>query len=297
MARFPHTGAIRVVCPSNLVACVPQKEHRMLLERATAVLVSSLVTCGPLLAQTPAARPDTRAIATSGTRQVRVTSLTVVPIQAHLRFSTLIVLPASERILEAHCGDKEFWQVSVSAVEHIASIKPSRPGASTNINLFTANGNVYSFTVTEVSQVTGAAADLKVFVEPDQEMLAAAQGTPKYVPYSEVEAQEERATAAIAEAQATVDRALTEYPAALRFVYRFERNRAPFWIEQIWHDHQQTYVRTRANELPALYEVRDGKPSLVQFTVRGQNVYVVPKVLDAGYLAIGNKRTEFRRES
>src|SRR5688572_5245259 len=104
--------------------------------RPTAVFVSALLTSSTALAQSPTARPDTKVMSTTGTRQVRVTALTVVPIQAHLRFSTLIVLPASERILEAHCGDKEYWQVSVSAVEHIASIKPSKPGAITNINLF-----------------------------------------------------------------------------------------------------------------------------------------------------------------
>jgi type IV secretion system protein VirB9 len=38
--------------------------------------------------------------------------------------------------------------------------------------------------------------------------------------------------------------------------------------------------------------VQDGKPSLVNFQVR-QGTYVVPKVLDEGYLALGKTRFEF----
>ncbi len=63
-------------------------------------------------------------------------------------------------------------------------------------------------------------------------------------------------------------------------------------MRSIWHDGQFTYIRADTNELPALYEVQDGKPSLVNFQVR-QGTYVVPKVLDEGYLALGKARFEF----
>ena len=50
--------------------------------------------------------------------------------------------------------------------------------------------------------------------------------------------------------------------------------------------------RPDATELPALYELKDGKPALVNFQVQN-GTYVVPKVLDRGYLAIGNAKLAF----
>ena len=54
-------------------------------------------------------------------------------------------------------------------------------------------------------------------------------------------------------------------------------------------------MKTDATELPALYEMKDGKPSIVNFQVR-QGTYVVPKVLDRGYLALGNQRFSFEQQ-
>ena len=53
-------------------------------------------------------------------------------------------------------------------------------------------------------------------------------------------------------------------------------------------------VVAEARELPALYEVRDGQPSLVNFQVQ-DGTYIVPKVLDRGYLALGNQRFSFEQ--
>jgi type IV secretion system protein VirB9 len=41
--------------------------------------------------------------------------------------------------------------------------------------------------------------------------------------------------------------------------------------------------------LPALYELTDGEPALVNFQVQ-DGTYIVPKVLDRGYLALGKAR-------
>ena len=53
-----------------------------------------------------------------------------------------------------------------------------------------------------------------------------------------------------------------------------------------------TYIKSDATELPALYEVKDGKPAMLNFQVNA-GTYVVPKVLERGYLALGNVRLEF----
>ena len=52
-------------------------------------------------------------------------------------------------------------------------------------------------------------------------------------------------------------------------------------MRSIWHDGQFTYIKADAAELPVLYELKDGKPAIVNFQVHS-GTYVVPKVLDQG---------------
>ena len=73
----------------------------------------------------------------------------VVPVRAKLRYTTLIILPKQERILDFTCGDKDYW--TVDGNENFAFVKPAKAGSSTNVNLITESGNVYSFVLSEVS--------------------------------------------------------------------------------------------------------------------------------------------------
>ena len=66
-------------------------------------------------------------------------------------------------------------------------------------------------------------------------------------------------------------------------------------MRAIWHDGTFTYIRSDSAELPALYEVKDGGPSLLNFQVEN-GTYVVPKLLDSGYLALGKARFPFARQ-
>jgi type IV secretory pathway VirB9-like protein len=47
-----------------------------------------------------------------GTRDVTVSNRSVVQVHTKVRFTTLIILPEHEQILDYVCGDKEFWIVS-----------------------------------------------------------------------------------------------------------------------------------------------------------------------------------------
>ena len=67
-------------------------------------------------------------------------------------------------------------------------------------------------------------------------------------------------------------------------------------LQQIWRDDKFTYLRGQFQETPALYELKDGKGSLINFDYNG-GLYTVPKQLDNGYLAIGKKRVDFHRNS
>ena len=77
----------------------------------------------------------------------------VLRLKAKLRYTTLIVLPKNEQILDFTCGDKEFW--IVNGTQNFAYVKPARANSQTNLNLITASGNVYSFVLSEVSGSAG----------------------------------------------------------------------------------------------------------------------------------------------
>src|SRR5258708_31531131 len=126
-------------------------------------------------------------------RTVKYAAKDIVLIKAKLRYTTLIVLPQNEKILDFVTGDKDFWVVE--GTQNFCYIKPAKQGTSTDVTLITASGNVYSFLVKEVGESDDP--DLKVFIEPkDQSILQAMNAPPKFVSSSEVEAT--RVQAAIA---------------------------------------------------------------------------------------------------
>ena len=225
----------------------------------------------------------------------------VIRLKTKIRYTTLIVLPKNEQILDFTCGDKEYWVVNGSA--NLAYVKPAKPGAQTNLNLITASGNIYSFTLLEVSETPEGTPDLKVFVEPkDQSMISNVSTPPKFVSTQVVDDYRQQVALAKDEtrqvresAQNEIDRGITRFIGNMRFPYRFEAGRKPFYVRAIYNDDKFTYIQARPEETPALYEIKDGKPNLVDFTYQN-GVYVVAKILDAGYLAIGKQKLSFKRE-
>jgi type IV secretory pathway VirB9-like protein len=232
------------------------------------------------------------AAAQDGVREVSVSSHTLVPLQTRVRYTTMIVLPEREEILDVICGDRDYW--IISATRNIAHVKPAKAGAETNLNLVTASGAIYSFVLTEKA----APPDLKVYVASNE-----VQNTPAARLYTaaQVEALEARLTEARSVVEATERRAVEaaaayrqRYPPSLQFPYITPTYAKPFFVRAIWHDGEKTYLKSDASELPVIYEVVDGKPSLVNFQV-DHGTYVVPKVLDRGYLALGLRRFPFEQ--
>src|SRR5262245_25004475 len=171
---------------------------------------------------------------TLSSRVVRYGARDVIPLYGQLRFTTMIVLPAEERILDFVCGDKEFWIVNGN--QNLAYIKPAKSGARTNLNLIAASGNVYSFLLTEVSELHAREPDLKVYVElAETSMVAASGGRPVFAAVQEiddyraqVDLAKEEARKANELAQARLDASIVDfrssYPLTLRFPYRFASN-------------------------------------------------------------------------
>jgi type IV secretion system protein VirB9 len=232
-----------------------------------------------------------------GIREVTASDRSLVPLHTKVRFTTMIMLPEGEEILDVVCGDRDFWVIS--AAQNIAHVKPAKEGASTNLNLVAASGTVYSFLLTEGRQ---AQPDLKVYVTADPN---APRGQPKYYSATQVNAQVNALQAELVQARAALEAATArtteavstfrqQYPGRLEFAYGTPKYERPFFVKSIWHDGEFTFIRSDARELPALYEVREGQPSLVNFQVQ-QGTYVIPKVLERGYLALGNQRFSFQQ--
>ena len=131
--------------------------------------------------------------ATDASRVVKYAQSDIVPVKAKLRYSTLIILPEKEEILDFTTGDKEFW--IINGAHNLCYIHPAQAGIRSNLNLITASGHVYSFLLTEISSDANAEPDLKIFVEPKEQSGigtgAFAQG---YVPATEAAGQQNTLT-------------------------------------------------------------------------------------------------------
>lgn len=244
---------------------------------------------------------QTPAVMTPAARTVAYGEQDVIGIKTKLRYTSLIVLPKNEQILDFTCGDKELWVVNGN--QNFAYVKPAKAGAQTNLNLVTASGNIYSFILSEISDVPKAEPDLKTFVElREGAMLAASQSAPRFVSTEEMENYKEKLAKAQDEtrqakqdSQAAIHQGITRFISNVRFPYRFEAGKKPFFVRAMYHDDRFTYIQARPQETPALYEIKDGQPNLVNFEYK-DGVYVVDKILDRGYLAIGKQKLAFTSE-
>jgi type IV secretory pathway VirB9-like protein len=223
----------------------------------------------------------------------------IVQLHASIRETTLIVLPAAERAMGVFCGDKTYWNVDViPGAERYVAVKPSKAGISTDIHIVTDHNNSYTFQAVEGS--SGPVA-LKVFVKPAD--ASSLEKPPVFVSASEVvglKQQLAEAHAALKKVQETSaaevktksEQVRASYPDTMQFAYNFKKEKPPFNVEAVWHDDKFTYIRAQPQEDPALYEVKDGKPNLIQFELRPDGLYFIPKILDRAYLQIGKQKLD-----
>ena len=234
----------------------------------------------------------------------------LVDIRTRVRHTTVIVLPENETILDFVVGDSEYWHLTGAA--NLAFLKPIAEGAETNIALICDSGAIYSFLAAE-----GGEPHLVVRIEapPDETpLISAAPHTPAFVARDEISGYQdmarqavdaaqaaqgladERAAASHAEAEARIRVFQADYPTRLAFDYLLSSDAAdpPFNVMAMWHDGQFTYVRSAAQETPALYEEQDGDPSLVAYDLAEDGLFIVRRVLGSGWLQIGERRAVWR---
>lgn len=244
-----------------------------------------------LLAVLMVALANASSFADGAARIVKYHANDIVPIKAKLRYTTLIELPTTEKILAATTGDKDFWVIDVT--QNFCFLHPAKTGIHSNLNLITDKGNVYSFTLDEGT----ADPDLKVIIEPSDGSFIAVStsNVPKFISAEDLESYKTQLQMTKLQADDAINKFRSDYPTKdVKFDYRFKDHK-PFNISGLYHDDKFTYIKSRASEKFAVYELKDGKPNLVEFQLK-DGTYVIPKIVDKGYLEIGKKHLGFERK-
>jgi type IV secretion system protein VirB9 len=249
--------------------------------------------------------PEPHHLQPNAPRSVTVTEAETPPvIRAGLLQSTLILLPAEEKIATVFGGDTVDWVFDGGHVaSRFISVKPKLANATTDIHIVSDHGNEYTLQLQEISSDADAHFDSKVFIVPgDKAAKDRLTDMPVFVPAAELDKAKQEVVAAkaaqAAELKSEEVKAETyrsQYPGSLHFDFTWDEKKGKeLGLQQIWHDDKFTYLRGQFQETPVLYELKDGKGSLINFDYNA-GLYTVPKQLETGYLAIGKKRVDFHR--
>jgi type IV secretory pathway VirB9-like protein len=270
------------------------------------LLISSGLAVGAVTTSHAATSPDAfHVLLPSAPRTVVVRETETPPlIRAGLLQSTLILLPPEEKVATVFGGDTVSWVFDGGHVaSRFISIKPKVANTTTDVHIVSDHGNEYTLQLKEISTDGDPHFDSKVFVTPgDQAGKDKLAAMPVFVPAAELdkakrEAQEAEAQVANerkAEA-AKAEQYRSQYPGELHFDYTWDQKKGTeLGLQQVWRDDKFTYLRGHFQETPALYELKDGKGSLINFDFN-DGLYTIPKSLSDGYLTIGKKRVEFKR--
>jgi type IV secretory pathway VirB9-like protein len=236
------------------------------------------------------AEPSTKA------RIVPVHSQDIIPVSVAIGYSTLVVLPQGETIMTASCGNKNLWAVDWQGNYAFIKMGIDKAGEHTNANLVTASGNVYSLLLKEVSESKTEVADLKVILEQEDAGGLANMDHPEFVRADLVselkqglaKKEEELAQAKRTAAMTAIKEQHHDYS------WKHGKEADAFGIKSIWHDNKYTYIEAESQNAPSLYEVIDGKDSVVQYSLE-DGKYVVTHVMSHGIFRAGKTKLEFKR--
>ena len=268
------------------------------------------VACGLAFAATSASAsgpgtPEAKHLEPNAPRTISVSEASTPPVvRAGLLQSTLILLPSEEKVANVFAGDTVDWVFDGGHVaSRFISIKPKIAGGTTDVHIISDHGNEYTLQLREVSGDDDPHFDSKIFITPtDKAAKDRLVELPVFVPAAELDKVKQEAAVAQASQAATLKAEKTQeeayrsqYPSSLHFNYAWDKSKGKeLGLQAIWRDDKFTYLRGQFQETPALYEVKDKKPSLINFDF-ANGLYTVPKQLDNGYLAIGKQKVEFHR--
>ena len=270
----------------------------------------SMIVLIPTLAlaqDTPAGAAD--AAPGASVLQVHDAPDQIIHVNTRIRHTTVIQLPQRENILDFIVGDSEYWHLSGAA--NLAFLKPIAEGVNTNVALVCESGRIYSFLVVErdapphlivrvgadPTTTTPAGAPIPAFVArsrvAEYQLMAEESRAAVYAAQIDAETQ---IAAMRQDATAQINEFRSSYPTRLEFPYRLDDKAArwPFLVQGMWHDGQFTYIRSTAQETPALYENRDGDPSLIAYDLQQDGLFIVRRLVGSGWLQIGRDRAGWK---
>ena len=270
----------------------------------------SMIVLIPTLAlaqDTPAGAAD--AAPGASVLQVQDAPDQIIHVNTRIRHTTVIQLPQRENILDFIVGDSEYWHLSGAA--NLAFLKPIAEGVNTNVALVCESGRIYSFLVVErdapphlivrvgddPTTTTPAGAPIPAFVArsrvAEYQLMAEESRAAVYAAQIDAETQ---IAAMRQDATAQINEFRSSYPTRLEFPYRLDDKAArwPFLVQGMWHDGQFTYIRSTAQETPALYENRDGDPSLIAYDLQQDGLFIVRRLIGSGWLQIGRDRAGWK---
>ncbi len=237
-------------------------------------------------------------------RTVVVGEKSVVDIYLSQFQDTLIVLPAAEKVRQTFVGDSANWVLTTGKSDEptrYISVKVKDPIVKqTTVNVLSDHDKSYTFRLI----LSADHCDSKIFIDPDSQLSQELAKPPVFVAAAELErVKKEAADAKAASAQAAqreqakaeadAESFRAKYPASLKFDYRWDQKVGDkLGVIQIFRDEKFTYIAAQPQETPTLYELKDGKPSLVNFDF-ANGLYTVPKRIERGYLAIGKQKMDF----
>ena len=208
------------------------------------------VTCELALATASAnaiTKPAPHHLQPNAPRSVTVSEADIPPVvRAGLLQSTLILLPAVEKIATVFGGDTVDW---VFDGGHIASrfisIKPKLANATMDIHIISGHGNEYTLQLQEISSDADVHFDSKVFIVPgDKAAKDRLNELPVFVPASELDKTKQEAQTAkaaqVAELKTEETKAETyrsQYPGSLHFDFTWNRKKGDeLGLQQIWRE-------------------------------------------------------------
>jgi type IV secretion system protein VirB9 len=244
-------------------------------------------------------------------RTVEVSATAAPPvIHTSLNESTLLELPEGEKVATVFVGNSDDWLYNPGHVaSRFLSVKPKASAlkSGTNLHIISDHGIDYTLDLQEVSSDPNATFDSTVFLVPaDKDAQKKMAEAPVFVPAAEVKEKEDRLEREAADARAAAEaerkaalsaqeKYQSSYPSNLHFGYSWDQSKArALGVRQIWDDGKFTYIQGKFEEPPVVYELKDKKGSLINFDF-ANGLYIVPKLLQNGYVAIGKAKVEFHR--
>jgi type IV secretory pathway VirB9-like protein len=151
-----------------------------------------IVSCGLALAANAHASttPEPRHLQPNAPRTITVSEADTPPvIRTGLLQSTLILLPAEEKVATVFGGDTVNWVFDGGHVaSRFISVKPKVAGASTDVHIVSDHGNEYTLQLREITGDEDPHFDSKIFIAPgDQAAKDKLAAMPVFVPAAELD--------------------------------------------------------------------------------------------------------------